>query len=935
MSTDPRFIATIDLQEYFVDKDTGGPLSAGIVTFYKDVNRTIKKPVYQISGSPPSYTYTVLNNPLILSSVGTFQDENGADIIPYYFPYEGIPDDSSQTVELYYITVESALGVPQFTREAWPPNVGSGSDPISNAGYRNFIPNGQFWAHTDTPPVEVIAGQDVQFYAQGGFSFTRSTGGASVFNNSFTTFNGTVAGLSDLPRYAFNFECTSFNVSDQIRDIGWQWSDVNKFTTGDPLGSQPYTFFLAGKSNSASTFTFDVRLIRYYGTGGSPSATTDTSIGTINITPSYQYFTVLINGFPDEGGTIGTNNDDYVKIVLRGPTSAFSIQVTDFVLGLGNLAITAFPLQTNSDTLTRSVAGWMPQPNPDGSDLYLPLVLTSEGMTWQSSEVGQIKSTLNIKDFDGSLCTNDSYIICDGSAYIYADYSPLGVPYSRLGDVLWDEFELLPYTGTGVEYAMGFYDNGTPNVMRLVTNQAGPQTATADGTPATTFTFQTLYTGNTAYDQNAYVTDGLSEIFVYNTVQGSVTRPTAATAPVSIRFNQNNGVEEPPNAGINNFFYLVVSLVPSPGDYFTFSNTTTNYYVWFTVNGVGGDPAPGGTGILVPLLSTYTAEIVAQLIREAIAGYQGTLITFVAASLIAAGANFSFHAAGNEYVVYYTIGGAGTPPVSTGTLIEVALVGNETAPQVAMATTAAINRYQYAVPNLKGAILRGWDVGKDNIPGDLSASLRLNIPSQPFLQKIATYQWSQVLSHSHIYEESDTPTVLGTPVGLGVKAYLENTSSGLSDTSFPAINNSNANTTFYGSPETTPFNYAVNFIIKYQENFMTMRFSMTRDINGYNAFGVMPSDVINGTLLSQDAAQTLITLPSDAQQYVVLFSYSPGTNVFIDSTTTAAAYTGTPGAVTSELNPQVRQYAKGTVISAITPDTNGAYVQASVYALTD
>ena len=62
-----------------------------------------------------SHTYVALPNPLRLSAVGTVQDANGNNVLPFYFPY-----DEQGNVELYYLTVESMDGQLQFTREAWP-----------------------------------------------------------------------------------------------------------------------------------------------------------------------------------------------------------------------------------------------------------------------------------------------------------------------------------------------------------------------------------------------------------------------------------------------------------------------------------------------------------------------------------------------------------------------------------------------------------------------------------------------------------------------------------------------------------------------------------------------------------------------------------------------------------------------------------------------
>jgi hypothetical protein len=52
--------------------------------------------------------------------------------------------------------------------------------------------------------------------------------------------------------------------------------------------------------------------------------------------------------------------------------------------------------------------------------------------------------------------------------------------------------------------------------------------------------------------------------------------------------------------------------------YFTFNDGTTNFYVWFTVDGVGTNPNPGGTGILCAVLGTDTNAQVATKIEAAI-----------------------------------------------------------------------------------------------------------------------------------------------------------------------------------------------------------------------------------------------------------------------------------------------------------------------------
>lgn len=156
----PYFFACFPLQEYFVNKDTGFPLAAGVVEFFSDAAFTVPKDVYQQnqSGSAGNYTYTYVNlgSKLILSSVGTFQDNNGNDIIPFLYPFTGTPPATSTdrpdgTIELYFIRVWSkdpsvySDAVLQFTRSGWPPNfssIGSFNDDFDST--QNIYSNPQF-----------------------------------------------------------------------------------------------------------------------------------------------------------------------------------------------------------------------------------------------------------------------------------------------------------------------------------------------------------------------------------------------------------------------------------------------------------------------------------------------------------------------------------------------------------------------------------------------------------------------------------------------------------------------------------------------------------------------------------------------------------------------------------------------------------------------
>lgn len=139
MSLDERYFVTADLEEYFVDKDSGLPLAGGTLTFYRDVARSTPKAVYQLSGAPPNYTYTAMPNPIVLSSVGTVQNAGGDNEVIYYFPF-----DDEGNLDLYYIVCRDSNGTEQFSREAWP-NISSGNDPMQdNVPIQNQLSNPQF-----------------------------------------------------------------------------------------------------------------------------------------------------------------------------------------------------------------------------------------------------------------------------------------------------------------------------------------------------------------------------------------------------------------------------------------------------------------------------------------------------------------------------------------------------------------------------------------------------------------------------------------------------------------------------------------------------------------------------------------------------------------------------------------------------------------------
>lgn len=150
-----EFITSVQLQSYFVDKNTGAPLSGGYVEFFKDSDRTDGKPVYQkvqngfdVSGNP-LYEFVTLGDVVQLSGVGTFMDNTNNDISIYYYPW-----DEEGNLELYYVAVFDVFGVEQLTREGWPNTYGTDNPDVAGSNIsENQISNPQFSVVNFNPDV--------------------------------------------------------------------------------------------------------------------------------------------------------------------------------------------------------------------------------------------------------------------------------------------------------------------------------------------------------------------------------------------------------------------------------------------------------------------------------------------------------------------------------------------------------------------------------------------------------------------------------------------------------------------------------------------------------------------------------------------------------------------------------------------------------------
>ncbi len=476
MGLDTRYIPSKYFQEGILDKDTGCPLAAGIVKFYKDTARTEPKEMFKLSGSPPNYTYASLGTEITLSGIGTIDDGLGNDVIPYFFPY-----DSSGNLELYYFTVESAGAIGQFTREGVP-NL-SDTD-VDAADVNNYIPNGQFLLHhnlveSTTPPREtgqIIVGTTV--VAEGGWLFERSSASTAKDFVFFDRFDSYVTTPSASPRYAIRVKNEIPDASDTIKRLVIVFKDVNKFATTTGY----YTFAFMGKSDSGSPANVDIQLLKNYGSGGSLEDIV--TLQTVTLPTSYKAFNISFIPGDNSGKTIGSNDDDTISIAIDLPKSfGFENSFDNFVLTDGNVTINNFPPTTDGKFKRDSLAGLIPVPEYEGQNLGLPLILGINGFEYDTATIGNYR----LKSTD-ILGTRELW--ADDNEYLTSDYIN-NIPLRRL----YDKWSSLSPFGLSI-YGVGLTQlEMVPNFplptnnYQLKTVAPGAPTPAADGAVPTGFTF--------------------------------------------------------------------------------------------------------------------------------------------------------------------------------------------------------------------------------------------------------------------------------------------------------------------------------------------------------------------------------------------------------------------------------------------------------------
>lgn len=209
-------------------------------------------------------------------------------------------------------------------------------------GVRNYIINSNF-----------------DFWQRATSQSTILSGGyvADRFN---VEYDGTL-GTHTLSRQAFTLGQTDVP-NNPTYFMRWNHTTAGSGSTYRRIGQRIESArTLAGKTTTltfwakcASTATVNVGYRQFFGTSGSPSAAVEnTSVTSINLTTTWQRFTVQMTIPSIAGKTLGTDNNDYLAVLLSLPINA--VMTIDLAQVMYNEGAYAAPYARIGDSIAQEL----------------------------------------------------------------------------------------------------------------------------------------------------------------------------------------------------------------------------------------------------------------------------------------------------------------------------------------------------------------------------------------------------------------------------------------------------------------------------------------------------------------------------------------------------------------------------------------------------
>lgn len=449
-----QLVSAAILQNYLEDK-SAVPLSAGIVTFYEDSNHTILKNVYQQTGVAGAYNYIAAPNPMTLSAAGTFTDQNGNDILLFYYPWD---ENDSAIAQPYFVTVYNANGQLQFTRSGFPfvPDQTPSPTNTNFVTQENYIVNNRFWRNVGSlvPGSSNSKTWTTQYNSSGtvaywtlcpdqhdGFSMPdfnyivpNSDVGNATETITFSTFAGALQPViqNDIePEYYINHVCTA--------DSG-TYTKIYQFPISlhlATLANQPFSFTIQGMG----AIDITVSIYAFTGTGNPTPVPTVTQ--TFSLGSSWTKFT-FNSSFPSNlGAPTTTTKDDAYYLQI-----SFASGAVDFSFAIPSLYI--------YDDTTAIV---------DGNQLFSFATYDQIDSVVASPRTGDVKISLNNFYPFGWVPLSGGTIAIPGSVT-----PPTNLTIAYQGYDAWPLFNMLwtmfsPYTLNGSELVQIYSSGGSPTIF--------------------------------------------------------------------------------------------------------------------------------------------------------------------------------------------------------------------------------------------------------------------------------------------------------------------------------------------------------------------------------------------------------------------------------------------------------------------------------------